>query len=59
MSDMRISIGKLGESLARVRSAIERLGAGRRRTFLSAGALRSGESDISVRIEEILRSEVG
>jgi len=42
---------------ALTRMAIERFLGGKRRTFLSAGAMRSGERDISVRIEEILRSE--
>jgi predicted transcriptional regulator len=40
------------------REAIEtHLGAGRRRRLLAAGAGRSGCSDISERIEEILRGE--
>jgi predicted transcriptional regulator len=42
------------------RMAIENfLGGGRRRTFLSAGAARSGRRDISTRVEEIIRSEIG
>jgi predicted transcriptional regulator len=35
------------------------LGAGEPRHLLAAGAGRSGQSDISERIEEILRQEVG
>jgi predicted transcriptional regulator len=34
------------------------LGVGRRRTLMAAGAGRSGEDDISERIEEILRQEL-
>ncbi|HEX3245278.1 MAG TPA: CopG family transcriptional regulator [Chloroflexota bacterium] len=42
------------------REAIEaHLGVMPRRQFLSAGAGQSGETDISERIEEILRSELG
>jgi predicted transcriptional regulator len=41
------------------REAIEaHLGVGRRRRLLAAGAGRSGQADISERIEEILRAEV-
>jgi predicted transcriptional regulator len=45
---------------ALTREAIETLlgGSAKRRTFLSSGAGASGQSDISERIEEILRSEV-
>jgi len=39
------------------RAAIERMVGGGRRKFLSAAAGRSGERDISVRIEEILHAE--
>lgn len=35
------------------------LGHGRRRRLMAAGAFRSGRSDISERIEEILASEIG
>jgi len=42
------------------REAIEsHLGMGRRRRLLAAGAGCSGEDDISERIEEILRRELG
>jgi hypothetical protein len=42
------------------REAIEaHLGIKGRRRFLAAGAGRSGRSDVSERIEEILRAEVG
>jgi predicted transcriptional regulator len=42
------------------REAIEaHLGVTSRRRFLSTGAGRSGETDISERIEEILRGELG
>ena len=40
------------------REAIEhRLGVGKRRKLLAAGAGRSGQTDISERIEELLREE--
>lgn len=42
------------------REAIEaHLSVGRRRRLLAAGAGRSGRGDISERIEEILRQEIG
>jgi hypothetical protein len=41
------------------REAIESfLGVGQRRKLLAAGAARSGQSDISERIEELLREEL-
>ncbi|HZE40735.1 MAG TPA: CopG family transcriptional regulator [Stackebrandtia sp.] len=41
------------------REALEAYLGGGRRQFLSAGSGRSGRDDISERIEDILRSEVG
>ncbi len=56
---LRHEAARLGTTVSELtREAIEaRLGGGRRR-LSAAGAGRSGRSDVSERIEEILRSEV-
>lgn len=56
---LRHEAARRGVTIADVtREALEaHLGGGVRRTFLAAGAFRSGERDVSERIEEILRSE--
>lgn len=50
-----------GTTIAEItREALEaHLGHGKRRRLLAAGAGRSGQQDISERIEEILQQEVG
>ena len=57
---LRLEARRRGVTLSDLtREAIERhLGAPRRRELLAAGAGRSGRSDISERIEEILREEL-
>ncbi len=56
---LRLEAKRRGMTISELtREAIEaHLDGGRRRTFLAAGAGRSGRSDISERIEEILRDE--
>ncbi len=57
---LRYEAQRRGSTIAEVtRAALEaHLGTGRRRRFDAAAAGRSGHSDISERIEEIIRAEV-
>ncbi|MGO9899498.1 MAG: ribbon-helix-helix protein, CopG family [Solirubrobacteraceae bacterium] len=58
---LRHEAARTGTTIAEVtREALEaRLGAGPRRRLGAAGTGHSGHSDISERIEEIIRDEVG
>lgn len=60
-AQLRHEAARRGATVSQLtREAIESyLGVGRRRVLGAAGAGRSGRDDVSERIEEILRDEVG
>ena len=58
---LRLEAKRRGMTISELtREAIEtHLGSGSKRRLLAAGAGRSGRSDVSERVEEILREELG